>query len=52
MNFLEWFVNNPSCEEVEIKDSKIVKEHILGDGYRHDGEHNLGERNNHSKRRT
>jgi hypothetical protein len=26
--FLEWFVKNPSCEEVKLKDSKKVKEHI------------------------
>ncbi len=26
--FLEWFVKNPSCEKVEVKDSSIVKEHI------------------------
>lgn len=25
--FLEWFVKNPSCERIEIKDSKIVKQH-------------------------
>jgi hypothetical protein len=27
--FLEWFVKNPSCEWIEVKDSKIVKEHIF-----------------------
>jgi hypothetical protein len=27
-NFLQWFVKNPSCEEVKLKDSKKVKEHI------------------------
>jgi len=26
--FLEWFVKNTSCENVELKDSKTVKEHI------------------------
>jgi hypothetical protein len=27
--FLEWFVNNPSCEEVEVENSSVVKEHIF-----------------------
>jgi len=27
--FLEWFVKNPSCEFVEVNDSKVVKEHIF-----------------------
>jgi hypothetical protein len=27
--FLEWFVKNPSCEYVEVNDSKVVKEHIF-----------------------
>jgi len=27
--FLEWFVKNPSCEMVEVNDSKVVKEHIF-----------------------
>jgi len=26
--FLEWFVKNPSCEFVRLKDSKIAKDHI------------------------
>jgi hypothetical protein len=26
--FLEWFVKNPSCEYVRLKDSKIAKDHI------------------------
>jgi hypothetical protein len=26
--FLEWFVKNPSCERVELTDSKTVKKHI------------------------
>ena len=27
--FLDWFVNNPSCEEVEVENSSVVKEHIF-----------------------
>ena len=27
--FLEWFVKNPSCEEVEVENSSVVKEHIF-----------------------
>ncbi|CAB4175206.1 hypothetical protein UFOVP1247_92 [uncultured Caudovirales phage] len=27
--FLNWFVNNPTCEEVEVENSSVVKEHIF-----------------------
>jgi hypothetical protein len=27
-DFLEWFIENPSCESVKLTDSKTVKEHI------------------------
>jgi hypothetical protein len=35
--FLEWFVKNPSCEEVEVQESW----EFLGDDYRHGGEQTL-----------
>ena len=27
--FLNWFVNNPTCEEVKVENSSVVKEHIF-----------------------
>lgn len=27
--FLQWFVKNPGCEEVEVENSSVVKEHIF-----------------------